>query len=465
MLAAPREWRALFCLSAWALSAGGAGAADDDPDAALRKIVEEQAAQIAELQTRLAALERAASPEDRPALAGPESAQAPARPTPPAPPITVNWDKPVPEFISPDRDFRFRPKARLVLDAATTTGSNHAARNISGTELRALRLGVEGGLGPEMFYVLEADFSDNNATVRGAYFGWRDRWRGADVELSLGNRLSERSIEGSISSDATPFMERNAVASAITPLKGFYGLGVIGKVYGASWHLAAEVAGDDVGNTGDARDTLTYMARGHWTPVKSKDAVLHLGGWGFYEDYPADLAATSRNSLWAGHFNDNLQIPLGALREPDHGVGYGFELGGVHGSRWAFVEAGRREIDTRSDHVEIDALAFSAGWLLTGELAPYAARSGTFARLRPNAPLSDGGRGAVELALRYQRLDNRDAPLGGKGDEVTLGVNWWAEDWLRVMLNISVWEIEHASGPFAGPDEGASLASRLQLSF
>lgn len=449
------------------LPAGAAQAGDDD-QAALRRLVEDQAAQIADLRTRLAALETALSPGEG-AMPAEHAAQllvpAAAAPANGAPITIINWDKAIPEFISPDRGFSFRPKARMLLDAATTTGSDHAERNISGTELRALRLGVEGALGARMLYALEADFADNNASVKGAYLGWRDRWRGADVELSLGNRLSERSIEGSTGSDATPFMERNAVASAITPLKGFYGLGVIGKVYGKNWHLAAEVAGDDVGNTGDARDTLTYMARGHWNPIKSKGSVLHLGGWGFYEDYPADLASTSRSSAWAGHFNDNLQVPLGTLQGPEHGTGYGVELGGAHGSWWAFVEAGRRQIDTRSARVEIDALAFSAGWLLTGEVAPYAPRTGTFAKIRPNAPLSRGGHGSWELAIRYQILDNSDAPLGGKGEEITIGLNWRAEDWLRVMLNLVVWKVEHVSGAFAGSDDGVSLASRLQLSF
>lgn len=377
----------------------------------------------------------------------------------------IRWDKGSPEFISPDGDFSFRPKGRLLMDASTTSGSRFDQRNITGTEVRALRLGVEGTMGRRLGYTLEVDFADNNPLVRGAYLVWKDRWQGTDVEITLGNRLSERTIEGSSSSDATPFMERNATASAITPLKGFYGLGVLAKAYGPDWHIAAQVAGEDVNNPGDGRDSLTYMLRGHWNPVKTKTAAIHLGAWSFYEDFAPSVTSVSRNSYWAGHFNDNLQVALGALPGPRDGVGYGVELGGVRGPGWAFLEAGRRRINTASDHVDVEAIAISAGWVLTGEAPAYTARGGTFSKARLLEPVSKGGAGSWEIAARYQLLDNTDAPVGGKGEEVTLGVNWRLEEWVRVMLNLSHWEVEQRTGPFLGSDSGNSLAGRMQISF
>ncbi len=227
---------------------------------------------------------------------------------------SLHWDRGGPEVSSLDGQITFRPKGRVILDAGTTTGSTYPERNVSGDELRTLRLGFDGRVGSHISYSFESDFVDHKAAVKGAYVVWRDHWRGRDVEVTFGNRLSERSQEGSSSSDGTPFMERNAVASAITPLKGFYGLGVIGKVYGDDWHVTAQVAGDDIGNPGVARDTLTYMARGHWNPVKTPAATVHLGAWSYYENFPADLASLSRNTSWAGHFNDRLQVPLGRSR-------------------------------------------------------------------------------------------------------------------------------------------------------
>ncbi len=378
---------------------------------------------------------------------------------------SLHWDRGGPEVSSLDGQITFRPKGRVILDAGTTTGSTYPERNVSGDELRTLRLGFDGRVGSHISYSFESDFVDHKAAVKGAYVVWRDHWRGRDVEVTFGNRLSERSQEGSSSSDGTPFMERNAVASAITPLKGFYGLGVIGKVYGDDWHVTAQVAGDDIGNPGVARDTLTYMARGHWNPVKTPAATVHLGAWSYYENFPADLASLSRNTSWAGHFNDRLQVPLGTLRNPLEGAGYGLEFGGVAGPYWTFLEVGRRQIETRTDHVDVDALALSAGWMITGEAPSYSSRGGTLGKVHPRAPLSKGGVGAFEVALRYQVLDNTDAPSGARGREATVGVNWRLEEWMRLMVNVSHWNIENKVSKFAGKDAGDSLAGRLQVSF
>lgn len=380
---------------------------------------------------------------------------------PTSPAAGINWDKGTPEFVSADGQFSFRLKGRVMLDAATTSGSSHPLRNRSGDELRTLRLGFDGMVGDHLYYTFETDFAGDKPAVKGAYVAWRT----PHSELTVGNRLSERGVEGSSSSDGTPFMERNAVASAIAPLKGFYGLGVIGKVYGRDWHLAAQVAGDDPGNRGVARDTVTYMVRGHWNPIKTRQAAVHLGAWGFYENYPSDLASLSRTTTWAGHVNDRLQVPLGALRDPVDGTGYGLELGGVAGPRWSFLEVGRREIETRTEHVEVEALSVSAGWMITGETPSYSPRGGTLTKVAPKSPLSKGGLGALEIAVRYQLLDNTDAATGGKGQEASVGLNWRLEEWMRLMVNLSHWEVDHKVGRYAGNDTGESLAGRVLVSF
>jgi phosphate-selective porin OprO/OprP len=135
------------------------------------------------------------------------------------------------------------------------------------------------------------------------------------------------------------------------------------------------------------------------------------------------------------------------------------------GPRWAFAEVGRREISTLAGRVDVDAWSVTAGWLISGESAPYSARAGTFGRIRPNLPISKGGLGSLELLARHQRLDNSDAPLGGKGQETMIGLNWRLEEWMRLMLNLSHWEVEHRSGVFIGSDSGDTLAGRMQLTF
>lgn len=375
---------------------------------------------------------------------------------------TLSWEDG--EFVSEGRGFSLRPKGRLLLDLYSTSGSQHDARNLAGRELRTLRGGVTGRIGQHLIYNAEGDFQDGEAVVRATYLAWRDQWADKEIELTLGNRLSERGLEGSSSSDGAPFLERNSVALAISPVKGFYGWGAIAKVYGPNWHVAGQIAGEDPANRAATRDTVTYLIRGHWNPIASDRGAVHLGAWSFYEDY-RDRDSLSRNTSWAGHFNDQVQVSLGAVREPLHGDGYGVELGGVQGPIWSFLEAGRRDIAARGDHIAIDAWSLSAGWSLTGEPPAYSRRSGTFVKTAPARPLSQGGFGAWDVAIRYQVLDNTDAPLGGLGREAQMGVNWRLEDWLRVMLDLSHWEVDRRAGPYQGADSGDSLAGRLQVAF
>ncbi|WP_293347573.1 porin [Phenylobacterium sp.] len=377
----------------------------------------------------------------------------------------VGWNGVVPEFQSADGAVRLRPRARLQFDGAFTDDSAFPARNRSGTELRSVLVGVEGAV-ESTSYAVNVDFANHQSNIRSAYLAWRGRVPAGEWEVILGNRLSERSLEGSSSSEAVPFLERNVVAQAIVPLKGAYGLGLMTRFYGPNWHLAAQVAGDDINNPEVTRGTVTTSVRGHWNPVISKAFVVHVGGWAFHEDFSDRVTRLNRDTYWGGqHFNDDLQVSLGTIAAPRNGAGYGIELGALVGAGWSFLEFGQREISAHSTHVTVRAWSAEAGWFLTGERPPYAARTGAFVRMSPREPVSRGGLGAIELSGRFERLDNTDAPRGGLGDAATLGLSWRLEDWLRLTLNASRWSTESHAGAFAGSDHGESLTTRLQLAF
>ncbi|PZQ58346.1 MAG: porin [Phenylobacterium zucineum] len=441
--------------------------ADETSD--LRALVEAQSAEIRLLKQRLEALEAKAAVPAPAVAAAPPVAELPVRtaqaPKAPPPAASVRWSG-TPDFVSADGRFRFKPRGRLYADASWTGGSEHAARNVSGTEMRALWMGFEGQI-DKFNYILTADFANNEAAIRSAYIAWRDRTPAGDLEITLGNRLSERSLEGSSSSEGSPFMERNAVALAISPLKGLYGLGVTAKLFGDGWHVAAQVAGDDINNNpGTARDTVTTMVRAHWNPVRGDAGTLHVAAWGFHEAFSSGVTRLTRSTYWSGdHFNDSLLVPMGAIDDPSQAVGWGLELGGLSGPFWAFAEYGERRIDGRPVSATVSSWNVSAGWVLTDDRPSYATRSGTWVRTRPREPFSEGGIGAVELVGRVQRLDNTDVPLGGVGEEVSLGLNWKPEEWLRLMLNASLWRTENTTGAYAGKDTGQAVNTRLQVSF
>lgn len=440
----------------------------------LAALVRQQAAEIAALKSRLEALEATQSGTVTPTVvpAAPVPA-APKRQAQVSPEVSVDWGDGAPALTSADGRHSFRLRGRVLLDAATTTGSDFDDRNLTTTGARAVRLGVEGGLGEHFIYQLEVDFAEGETELKGAYIGWRGRLgEHHDYDLRLGSILNDRSLESSTGNDTTPFIERNAVATGFSPQHGLFGIGAMGRLFGPNYHLSLQLAGDDTtGSTSgtDVNDTFTVIGRGHWNPVRTETSALHLGLWGYAEALPEVRPDYVRNTNMAGPQNGHVQVALGPLPALDGSRAYGVELGGYRGPAWAFAEAGRRTLSLRErfggGEVDTTAWSLSAGWLLTGERAPYSARGGNFGFVRVRRPVDDGGLGALELLARIEGLDYSDAPFGGEGRAVTLGANWYLTDISRIMLNLVRWETDNPVGGFAGEDQGLSLNGRFQVSF
>ena len=114
----------------------------------------------------------------------------------------------------------------------------------------------------------------------------------------------------------------------------------------------------------------------------------------------------------------------------------------------------------------------AATWLVTGE------RKATFNN--PRRPLSAGGIGAIELAVRYETLEfassntsgtpfrnPRAEHILGNSDKVaTFGVNWFVNRWVRITANAIREQFEDAPRtPQPGTTEFWSGVARLQLVF
>ena len=377
----------------------------------------------------------------------------------------VRWRRGGPEFRSSDGKFRFHPRGRVAVDFTSTRGSGFDARNIAGSTVRAVRLGAEGQLGA-LGYKIDADFADNEVSIKDAYLSYDTRLGGLPAEFYVGNKLKDRSIEGATTLTRTPFMERNAVASVGSPDVGYFGLGAHMKLIGSNWHLGLGVAGDDLSNAGDTGDSVVYNVRAHWNPVKRGAGFLHLGGWYWYEDLAADVESINKVPRIALDFNDEVRVSASSISGVTDDRAWGVEFGGVYRNLWGFGEYTRRTIDSSSEpSVDHAATSVYAGWLLTGEKAAFSSRSGVWGTTRVLRPVGEGGYGALELAARYDRYDFTDAARGGEGDAWTLGLNWYLNDWSRLMLNYVHWTTDNQVGAYRGPDSGNTLGVRAQVVF
>lgn len=382
--------------------------------------------------------------------------------------VTTEWGAGLPVFRSADGVFTYKPRGRILVDVSSTLGSDYKGRNTTTTGMRALRLGLEGGVGPHFFYQFESDFSENEVDIVTAFLGWRNRLSSKiDYDIRAGHLFNDRAFEGSTGSDSTPFLERSTVSTAIIPQRGFYGIGIMGRMFGPDWHASVSVTGDRIDGEQATNDSRTASIRAHWNPIKTDRSLLHVGAWGFDEALSAAATTLTRSTVIGGRFNGAVRVSTGELLGGRSTTGYGAELGGYMGSLWVMGEAGRRIARLTGDRPDFESTAWSlsTGFFLTGELPPYNPRLGSFGQPNVLRPTFDGGSGAIELTARYENLDYTDLVLGGDGWAATLGVNWYLNSFTRLQLNGIHWRTNNRSGSFTGSDDGQTVSARIGVTF
>ncbi len=262
-------------------------------------------------------------------------------------------------------------------------------------------------------------------------------------------------------------MERTVVSTAIIPQRGFYGVGIMPRLFWKTGHASLTLTGDRIDGNQATNDSRTVLGRAHWNPVKSDHSVLHLGIWGFDEALSSAATTLTRNTVIGGRFNGALRVSTGALLGGRSTTGYGAELGGYVGPVWVMAEAGERRARLTGGRPDFlsKAWSLSGGWFVTGDLPPYNPRLGSFGQPRVLKPIFEGGPGAIELTARYENLDYTSLLTGGRGWAATAGVNWYLNSFTRLQFNWVHWDTDNRAGTYTGPDSGETIGTRIAVTF
>ena len=461
--------RALLAGVGFAALSSSAFAQSADEISTLRAQVQALSARLEQLEAQSQAQAHATTQATASAAAGtpsPVAAAAAPRPAVQAAsaPSPVDWSTGLPELRSPDGSFTFKPRMRITADLSNTFGSDFDSRNLTTTELRGLRIGGQGKIAGGFTYWIEADLADNAVSIANAFMAYNTKLGGRDLEVSMGQRLNDRGVEGGTAEDVVPFLERSLMVSTVGPERGAYGVGVSSKLTGSVWHASLSLTGDAISG-GTANDSVTLMGRTHWSPFKTDAGFLHLGGWGFVEDLTPNASVAARSLVVTSRGNDNLRLSSGAYADPKGSKGLGLELGGVHRSGWLMAEGGKRVLETATRDYDQDAYSISAGFFITGEKPPLSARTGTWSRPKVLNPLGADGYGAMEIVGRYDTADYSANLTGGEADTWLLGVNWYPTNNTRISAHWSAWSVDNRTGTFAGDDSGNTATVRVQTAF
>lgn len=352
---------------------------------------------------------------------------------------------------------------------------NNAARDFSdGFYFRRARFGVEGTMARDFNYrlLLELGGSGTEGPTR-----INDAWIAytgiAPFTFQLGAFSPAANMDDGTSPEDLPFLERASASELSRALAGADGrIGFAVKANGPRWMSSLAFTTRTV-NDAEVFDTqLAAVARAGFLAASGTDYNLHLGASGTYVFSPADQGSgtSPRHPL---RFRDRPEIRVDSVRlvdtgniDADNANVYGVEFGGnwrnwyLQGEHfWFNVE---RALPSTLPDPDFAGYYLQGSWVFTGESRRYNATTGSFQNPRPMIPFSgNGGFGAWELAARYSNL-NLDfmegaegsaavpgAVRGGEQSVVTLGLNWYPNPNVKVMMDYIMIDVDRLNP--AGP--------------
>jgi len=391
------------------------------------------------------------------------------------------------------QDGAFQAQIGVYLHADTAFSSDDRTDFSNGTELRRGRLSVAGTAFSTWDYKLEADFagttqggSTNTVTVSDAYL----RYTGLKpVTLTAGNFKVPFSLEAVRSAKYMTFMERGLPFAFLNTRR----LGGMVATNGDNWTAAAGWFGDTVTTQNGDDEGAELAGRVTFAPIFGTDRVVHVGlsaGWIEPQSAAGGKLETARfrSKPEANILSDGLAESSALMDANGNAFGlssgrlvdtgsikgdvssytlFGGEMAAVLGPFSAQGEYIRADVNrSAATDAQFDGFYVYGSWFITGESRTYKADKGVFDMLVPRKSfdLKSGDPGAWELAVRYSTLDLNDEDIrGGKMDDLTLGLNWYINQYIRLSANyVSVLDVK---GGAHDNDEPDVYEMRMQFAY
>ncbi|HSG34990.1 MAG TPA: porin, partial [Sphingomonadaceae bacterium] len=328
------------------------------------------------------------------------------------------------------------------------------------SELRRARLGVEGDIPGGFGYKFEIDFAGNEVEITDAILTYGD----GGLTVSVGQHNNFQSIEELTSSRFITNLERAAFTDAF----GFERRAGVSLQYGGKNYLVqAGLFSDNIddlpGDDWSADGRLVFFP-------KSGNTQFHAGASVHYAGLSDGSSVRYRQRPFV-HFTGSRPIDTGSF-SADSEFGLGAELAAISGPFHVAAEAYWQNVDRpgmAEDPTFFGGYAEVGYFLTKGDTRGY--KNGIFDRVKPADPVGEGGLGAVQLNLRYDRLDLNDsdaAIIGGTQDGFSVSMIWTPTDYTRFMINYGHMQYSDAVISAEGGDTSYGVDSfgmRAQVDF
>jgi phosphate-selective porin OprO/OprP len=396
---------------------------------------------------------------------------------------TVAW-KGAPQWTNDDVQFKVR--GRLLIDYVfqdverVSPLPDYQTSNVRG---RQAFLGVEGKLNNYLAYKAEG------GAVNGGAWSWDDvviEYKPTEMTSIMVGNIKAAGLENLTSTRFITFLDRGPYGD-MGP--DSYVLSVVAKANGLNWTATGALQGasinsGDVNNTAGAnpgsKERVGVTARFSYAPILTDETKLHLAISGRYRNHGDESAFSFAGRPSTGYGDSGRYYSTGAIGDTDKTISLEAalvqknlsvqgEYSDIDVTRLQTVSGGGRDPKVKVGYV-------MASWWPTGEMRNYDAAKGEFGRPKILNPITAGGMGGVELAVRYDYADLTEAYStaataagrtlsqdAGKYTGWTLGANYYPTAYVRLQANYTDADIDNP-----GPGRDVKINQfqlRAQLDF
>ena len=356
-----------------------------------------------------------------------------------------------PKKQAPDIDVNFG--GRFMLDYTRANLSNEDIELREGG-IRRLRANVSGDIGEDLEYEVEIDIDGSEVDFTDVKMAYSRK--GSPWTLTMGQQRTTVSLDEQTSSRFSSTLERAAFTDAFDFSRR---LGVSLSHDGDRHHVSVGGYSSNLNEPGGGGfgPGSAASARFVYNPIKTDDAILHLGGsWRYRRNGEDGRNIRSEQKAYSRNFSDDI-IQTPRFAESDNFVGA--EAAFTTGKFWLAGEYGVLFANGNADepNANFDGSYLEAGYFIGGE-KKYSGDG--FGRPKVDTPLLEGGLGAVSFVARYDQLDLEDDIYTGQLNTLILGADWWPREDTR--FGINYFDVEADDG---SSRSGDGVLLRAQFDF
>jgi phosphate-selective porin OprO/OprP len=432
--------------------------------------------------------------------------------------VTTTLSNGKPGFATADGRFTANIKAILMLDAGKYYQKNNLPAAVTnrdlneGANFRRARIGLDGKLFRDFDYSFIYEFGGSGQEDPGRLYEAAITYTALKpFRIKVGAFEPNIGLAAAVSTSQMPLMERPAPAEIARSVAAgdsrvalqVSAAGVLGADdtgIATRWFASTAYTGNIIA-TGSSAASATvqpfdeqtgWIGRVAFAPYSGTDWQAHIGANYQYVIQPNDAGAAGA-PRYAAQLRDRPELRLDGARlidtgaiDANHTTVLGLEGAFQYGPAMIEGEWFQYKIDRRITTAAVPADPKFKGWyvqgswVLTGESRPYNPVEARFdaPKLNYNFNPEAGTWGAFEVAARYSMVDLNfregnlgTAPVlgairGGEQKVITVGVNWYLNPSMRLMLDYQHVDIDRlgATGLQVGQEYNA-IAARGQVNF